>query len=98
MPGRADRHILSLNPAIVKLDIDWVRGIDADPVRRSMVLGLAYFASATGCELAAEGIETESERATLLDLGVGLGQGYLLGRPAPSADIVRSLTGRPSPH
>ena len=31
--------------------------------------------------LIAEGGETECERATLLDLGAVLGQGYLLGRP-----------------
>jgi hypothetical protein len=33
----------------------------------------------------AEGIETEAERATLTELGVTLGQGYLLARPAPAA-------------
>jgi EAL domain-containing protein (putative c-di-GMP-specific phosphodiesterase class I)/DNA-binding NarL/FixJ family response regulator len=75
------RHILSLQPAYVKLDIEWVRGIDADPIRRSLVSGLAYFATETGCELIAEGIETEDERRALLELGVRLGQGFLLGRP-----------------
>jgi EAL domain-containing protein (putative c-di-GMP-specific phosphodiesterase class I) len=31
----------------------------------------------------AEGIETAEELATLIDLGVGCGQGYHLARPAP---------------
>jgi EAL domain-containing protein (putative c-di-GMP-specific phosphodiesterase class I)/DNA-binding NarL/FixJ family response regulator len=75
------RHILALEPAYVKLDIEWVRNIDRDPVRRALVSGLTYFASETGCELIAEGIETQEELAALRDLGVGLGQGYLLGRP-----------------
>ncbi|HEV7810568.1 MAG TPA: EAL domain-containing response regulator, partial [Candidatus Limnocylindrales bacterium] len=83
------RHILSLQPSYVKLDIEWVRGIDRDPVRRSLVSGLAYFAQATGSELIAEGIESEDERLTLLELGVPLGQGYLLGRPVPSATALR---------
>ncbi len=61
----------------------WVRGIHHDPVRRSLVSGLAYFAGATGCQLIAEGIESEDERRALLKLGVRLGQGFLLGRPAP---------------
>jgi EAL domain-containing protein (putative c-di-GMP-specific phosphodiesterase class I)/DNA-binding response OmpR family regulator len=77
------RHILALQPSFVKLDIEWVRGIDRDPVRRALVTGLAYFAAETGCELIAEGIETEEERRTITELGVRLGQGFLLGRPVP---------------
>ena len=80
------RHILSLRPTFVKLDMEWVRGIADDPIRRALVSGLAYFASETGCELIAEGIETEDERIALLELGIRLGQGYLIGHPeAPSS-------------
>ena len=32
--------------------------------------------------IVAEGIETEQELATLRQLGIPFGQGYLLGRPA----------------
>ena len=78
------RHILSLKPSFVKLDIEWVSGIHRDPVRRALVSGLTYFAAETGSELIAEGIESEDERVALLELGVKLGQGFLLGRPAPS--------------
>jgi EAL domain-containing protein (putative c-di-GMP-specific phosphodiesterase class I) len=76
------RHILALEPAYVKLDMEWVHNIDQDPVRRALVSGLIYFASETGCELIAEGIETQAELDALRELGVRLGQGYLLGRPA----------------
>jgi EAL domain-containing protein (putative c-di-GMP-specific phosphodiesterase class I) len=82
------RHILSLQPSYVKLDIEWVRGIHNDPVRRSLVSGLSYFAEATGSELIAEGIESDEERAALLELGVKLGQGFLLGRPAPTSELL----------
>jgi EAL domain-containing protein (putative c-di-GMP-specific phosphodiesterase class I)/DNA-binding NarL/FixJ family response regulator len=78
------RHILALQPAYVKLDIEWVHNIHRDPVRRALVSGLAYFASETGCELIAEGIETDSELQAIRELGIHLGQGYLLGRPAPA--------------
>ena len=77
------RHILSLRPHLVKLDIVLVRGIDEDPARQALIAGLVHFAAETGCELIGEGIETEPERATLLRLGVSQGQGYLLGRPSP---------------
>lgn len=80
------RHIFSLHPAYVKLDIEWVRGIGGDPIRRALVSGMRYFAQETGCELIAEGIEQEDERKALLELGIKLGQGFLLGRPeVPSA-------------
>ena len=78
------RHILSLQPAYVKLDMEWVHGIAGDPIRRSLVSGLAYFAAETGCELIAEGIETQDERDALIELNVHLGQGFLLGRPEPN--------------
>ena len=75
------RHIFALHPDYVKFDIEWVRGIDTDPVRRALVSGLVYFGNETGCELIAEGIETDAELAALRELGIQLGQGYLLGRP-----------------
>jgi EAL domain-containing protein (putative c-di-GMP-specific phosphodiesterase class I) len=42
-------------------------------------------------ELVAEGIETESQRALLAELGVTLGQGFLLGRPMPEAEVRKLL-------
>lgn len=80
------RHILALRPAYVKLDMDWVRDIGADPARQALVAGLVHFAAEVGCQLIGEGVETEAERSTLLRLGVPLGQGYLFGRPAPVAE------------
>lgn len=76
------RHVVMLEPDFVKLDRTWVTGIDVDPTRQAMVAGLAHFARTTGCDLVAEGIEMEAERAALRELDVRFGQGYLLGRPA----------------
>ncbi len=78
------RHVLDLRPELVKLDITWVRGLDVDPARQALVSGMTGFAGELGCALVAEGIETEGELAALRRLGIGLGQGYLLGRPAPA--------------
>lgn len=77
------QHILQLNPDIIKLDMGLTRGIDLDPARRALASALIHFARETGTEIVAEGIETESEFDTLRALGVGSGQGYLLGRPQP---------------
>ena len=67
----------------MKLDISLVRHVDKDPARQAMVAGMAHFARNAGCELIAEGIETEDELGQLTRLGVSLGQGYLLGKPGP---------------
>lgn len=76
------RHILELRPAFVKLDRSIVAGIDGDPIRRQLIAGVGTFVAAAGSRMIAEGIETDAELATLRELQVPLGQGYLLGRPA----------------
>ena len=78
------RHILRLEPAFIKLDRSWVQAVDTDPAKQAMIAGLGHFARTTGAQLIAEGIETVAEREVLFDLGVGLGQGFLLGRPVPT--------------
>jgi EAL domain-containing protein (putative c-di-GMP-specific phosphodiesterase class I) len=77
------RHILELRPQFVKLDISLVRHVDTDPARQAMVAGMAHFARNAGCELIAEGIESEEELKELVRLGAHLGQGYLFGKPGP---------------
>lgn len=59
----------------------------------AVVAGLVHFAEVAGCAVIAEGIETDAELATVIDLGVNLGQGYLLAQPAPAATWI--LIGRP---
>ena len=75
------RHILELRPTFAKLDISLVRGIDGDHLRQSLAAGLQFFAAKTGCRLIAEGVETPGEADVLRGLGIGLGQGFLFGRP-----------------
>lgn len=76
------RHILELWPDFVKLDRSLVQEIDRDPARQALVAGMQHFATATDCQLIAEGIETQGEADALVELGVPFGQGFHLGRPA----------------
>lgn len=78
------RHIVQLRPDIIKLDITLVRDIDTDPSRRALAASIAQFGSKTGASVVAEGIETQAELATLIELGIPYGQGYFLGKPAPA--------------
>lgn len=79
------RHIIELRPRFVKLDMALVRGIEADPVRRSLVAGLEHCVREMGGTTIAEGVETEAEAEALASLGIDVAQGYLFGRPAPAA-------------
>jgi EAL domain-containing protein (putative c-di-GMP-specific phosphodiesterase class I) len=83
------RHILNIEPELVKLDISLTRGIDADVKRRALASALITFARETGIEIVAEGVETEAELQTLLSLGVTSVQGYLLGMPMTLPDLRR---------
>jgi EAL domain-containing protein (putative c-di-GMP-specific phosphodiesterase class I) len=83
------RHILKIEPDIVKLDISLTRGIDSDRKRRALASALIAFAAETGIEIIAEGVETALELKTLQALGVVYGQGYYLARPALLEEVLR---------
>jgi EAL domain-containing protein (putative c-di-GMP-specific phosphodiesterase class I)/CheY-like chemotaxis protein len=76
------RHTLALGPDIVKVDISLTRSIDMDRGRRALTSALISFADEMDMTIIAEGIETEAELTTLLELGVRFGQGYHLAEPA----------------
>ena len=73
--------IAHLNPRYLKFDMQLVRGIDASFVRREMARALKHFADKMDSTIIAEGIETDGELHTLLDLGIEYGQGFLMGKP-----------------
>jgi EAL domain-containing protein (putative c-di-GMP-specific phosphodiesterase class I) len=85
------RHLLELHPDILKLDISITKGIDNDPMRRSLAAAVASFGLEMGLTVIAEGIETTAEATTLQRLGIGTGQGYYIGRPGPISDLARAL-------
>ncbi|WP_242028178.1 EAL domain-containing protein [Pseudanabaena sp. FACHB-2040] len=85
------RHILQLNPDLIKLDIGLIRNIDTDRKRRALAAALIRFAEETRSQIIAEGVETVAELNVLRKLGVNKVQGYLLGRPLPIANALERL-------
>ncbi|MEJ5944694.1 EAL domain-containing protein [Pseudokineococcus basanitobsidens] len=81
------RSIVDVAPEVLKLDIGLVRGLDADPARRSLVRALVALAQDLGAVLVAEGVETTGELEALRRLGVCRGQGWLLGVPADPVEL-----------
>lgn len=84
------RHILGLDPDIVKLPVGLTRNIDTDVPRRALAAALIQFANDHNKVLVAEGVETAAELKTLRALGVTRAQGYFLGRPVllPAAALL----------
>ena len=77
------RHIVDLQPDILKMDMALTRDIDRDPARRALTGALVQLSRDIGCTLVAEGIETLEECRTMANLGVNAGQGYFFARPLP---------------
>lgn len=82
------RRLVRLRPEIVKLDRELVHAVHEHPEKRALVEALVSFCRQTGATMCAEGIETADELRCLADLGVHLGQGWLVGRPAAGAPGV----------
>jgi EAL domain-containing protein (putative c-di-GMP-specific phosphodiesterase class I) len=77
------RQVTTVHPSYLKLDRSLVSGIDVDGDRAALVSALSGYAERVGSLLVAEGVETDAELRTVIELGVPLVQGYCLGRPAP---------------
>jgi diguanylate cyclase (GGDEF)-like protein len=75
-----------LAPEIVKIDKYFIGGVHREPSRFQCVKALLQLGEVFGTRLVAEGIEDEADLRVLRDLGIELGQGYLLGEPRGDPD------------
>lgn len=75
------RHILTLHPEIIKMDISLTRNIDSDTPRKALAAAMIGFGKQTGSHVVAEGVETQRELEALEALGVHEVQGYHLSHP-----------------
>jgi EAL domain-containing protein (putative c-di-GMP-specific phosphodiesterase class I) len=73
---------LELQPACVKLDHAFVRGIDADLLKRCFLDAIQQLAQCSGARVIAEGVETAGELALLRHLGIAHAQGYHIAYPS----------------
>ena len=71
----------------VKLDMSLVRDMDKHPMKQRLVRSITELCREHNTKVVGEGVETEQEAKTLIDLGCDLLQGYLIAKPAlPFAD------------
>jgi len=82
------RHIVTMEPDVIKLDRSLVAGVADDAVLKTLANALVDLAGALGAQVVAEGIETPDDAATLHRLGVHYGQGWYFDR-ATTPDELR---------
>jgi EAL domain-containing protein (putative c-di-GMP-specific phosphodiesterase class I)/DNA-binding NarL/FixJ family response regulator len=77
------RHILNLEPDVLKIDISLCRLIERDRARQVLAEAVVSLGRELGATVVAEGIETDAELQAVRSLGVDCAQGYYVGRPGP---------------
>lgn len=76
-----------MRPDYVKIDKYFLNDIDADGAKRRFVRAMLEMARQVGTVVIAEGIETEAQCRTAIELGIRYGQGYWLARPEPEPPL-----------
>ena len=72
-------------PDVIKIDRSLITGVDGDFYKQETFKSLVSLSRRIGALVVAEGIETEAEAVTALELGADLLQGFFLGRPSAAA-------------
>lgn len=74
----------------LKVDRSFIKDVDTNPADESIVNAILSMAHTLGLKVVAEGIETESQLATLRRHGCEFAQGFYFCKPLP-ADACRTL-------
>ena len=72
----------------LKIDHTFVAGVDHNAEDAAIARSIVSLGAELDLVVIAEGIETASQQSALQKLGCTIGQGYLLGRPVPAADLA----------
>ncbi|WP_243040041.1 bifunctional diguanylate cyclase/phosphodiesterase [Dyella sedimenti] len=88
-------YVHSLPLRLLKIDRSFVLELDkANSNSTTVVEAILALAHALNIRVIAEGIETQAQRDALLRMGCEMGQGYLLGHPAPVDYWLKPRPGR----
>jgi EAL domain-containing protein (putative c-di-GMP-specific phosphodiesterase class I) len=76
----------------LKIDQSFVRDMLTDADGASIVKAIVQLGHNLQLTVIAEGVETESQRQALTEMGCDEAQGYLISRPAPAEACLALLT------
>jgi EAL domain-containing protein (putative c-di-GMP-specific phosphodiesterase class I) len=83
-------HLHRLKFDTLKIDQGFIRQLD-DVRCLAIVRAVVAMAGALGCDIVAEGVETEVQLAQLKALGCEFAQGYLVGKPQSVDEALAEL-------
>lgn len=81
-------QLLRLNIDVLKIDKEFIQGIDTDTDSGTIVAALCRMSKSLKLSLVAEGVETQDQRNALRALGCDSIQGYLFYRPMPADELL----------
>ena len=81
--------VAQLEPEVVKLDMALVRDVHRQPTKQHLIRSMIGLFNNLGRLVIAEGVESEEEAKTLVELGCDLLQGYLFARPTKTFEPAR---------
>lgn len=88
--GTASLDVLRLVPlSWVKIAPSFTTSLTIDPVAERIVESMLALSSSLAISSIAKGVETEAQRAMLVDMGADLGQGHLFAAAAPLTTLLR---------
>jgi EAL domain-containing protein (putative c-di-GMP-specific phosphodiesterase class I) len=82
---------------LLKIDQSFVADLGQDPEDEAIAQAVISLAGALGVRVVAEGVETCTQEARLLQYGCDFGQGYLYGKPQTITESERRLSQERSP-
>jgi EAL domain-containing protein (putative c-di-GMP-specific phosphodiesterase class I) len=86
--GHGSLNLLTrVRPDFVKLDMELVRDVDADPYKATVASSLLQMATDLGVQVVAEGVETAEQHDWLVAHGADYLQGYYLAYPDPTPPV-----------
>ncbi len=80
-------RIMLVKPDILKADRELVYDLHRDLLKQGVFKALVLLSERIGGWLVAEGVETREDAVVALDLGADMLQGFLFGRPQPTATL-----------
>ena len=82
-------HALELD--VLKIDRSFVMHLRRGSKEHLLCQGIVQIAQSLGLRVVAEGVETEQQRALLVEMGCDYGQGWLFGRPVRAEDLQNAV-------
>ncbi len=83
------RHLQQMPVKILKIDREFVKNVDKNKMRASLINSMIAMARALELKTVVEGVETAEERAFCINSGVDSLQGFLLSKPMTLEEILK---------